>query len=86
MHTNHRLQISTHSADQKLLRLHDALEHVGRLPEDDGVDVVVLEAGIEQRTVQGLTDQAGKSGFRMSFPRANPHEVAYEPWHWAWWG
>ena len=25
-------------------------------------------------------------GFCLSYPRGNPHGVAYEPWHWAWWG
>lgn len=22
--------------------------------------------------------------FRLSFPRGNPHAIAYEPWHWCW--
>ncbi|GAB2513084.1 M15 family metallopeptidase [Lysobacter humi (ex Lee et al. 2017)] len=25
-------------------------------------------------------------GFRMSYPRDNPHGIVYEPWHWAWTG
>ncbi|NND57300.1 MAG: D-alanyl-D-alanine carboxypeptidase family protein, partial [Xanthomonadales bacterium] len=33
-----------------------------------------------------LTAHAKQFGFRMSFPRGNPHGVAYEPWHWAWRG
>ena len=32
-----------------------------------------------------LQQNAGRYGFRLSFPRGNPHGVAYEPWHWAWW-
>jgi len=36
--------------------------------------------------VAWLSEHAEKFGFRMSFPRGNPHGVAYEPWHWAWWG
>lgn len=23
-------------------------------------------------------------GFSLSYPRGNPHGIAYEPWHWAW--
>jgi len=23
-------------------------------------------------------------GFRLSYPRRNPHGIAYEPWHWCW--
>ena len=29
-----------------------------------------------------LTANAARFGFRMSFPRANPFGVQYEPWHW----
>ena len=29
-----------------------------------------------------LQENAGAFGFRMSFPRGNPHGIAYEPWHW----
>ncbi len=29
-----------------------------------------------------LRDNAARFGFRMSFPRGNPHGVVYEPWHW----
>ncbi|MDR2212739.1 MAG: M15 family metallopeptidase [Pseudomonadales bacterium] len=29
-----------------------------------------------------LRAQAGGFGFRLSFPRGNPHGVLYEPWHW----
>jgi D-alanyl-D-alanine carboxypeptidase len=31
-----------------------------------------------------LQSQAGRFGFRMSYPRDNPHGVVYEPWHWRW--
>jgi hypothetical protein len=37
----------TDGADQELLRLHDTFEHVGRLADDDGVDVPMLQTGIE---------------------------------------
>ncbi len=29
-----------------------------------------------------LRQQARQFGFRMSYPRDNPHGVIYEPWHW----
>jgi D-alanyl-D-alanine carboxypeptidase len=29
-----------------------------------------------------LLCHAGEFGFRLSFPRGNPHGVVYEPWHW----
>lgn len=29
-----------------------------------------------------LRDHAGAFGFRLSYPRDNPHGITYEPWHW----
>lgn len=29
-----------------------------------------------------LCRKAGDFGFRMSYPRDNPHGIVYEPWHW----
>ena len=29
-----------------------------------------------------LTEHAANFGFRMSYPRDNPHGIVYEPWHW----
>jgi D-alanyl-D-alanine carboxypeptidase len=31
-----------------------------------------------------LRDNAAGYGFRMSYPRDNPHGIVYEPWHWCW--
>lgn len=31
-----------------------------------------------------LRTHASRFGFRMSYPRDNPHGIAYEPWHWCW--
>ena len=31
-----------------------------------------------------LSDNAGRFGFALSYPRNNPHGVTYEPWHWKW--
>jgi D-alanyl-D-alanine carboxypeptidase len=33
-----------------------------------------------------LCQNAGAFGFRLSYPRNNPHGIAYEPWHWFWTG
>lgn len=33
-----------------------------------------------------LERNARRFGFRLSFPRDNPHGIAYEPWHWCWRG
>lgn len=30
-----------------------------------------------------LRDNAAGHGFALSYPRGNPHGIAYEPWHWA---
>lgn len=31
-----------------------------------------------------LQARAAGFGFRMSYPRDNPHGIVYEPWHWCW--
>src|SRR4051812_35195308 len=31
-----------------------------------------------------LQRHAGEFGFRLSFPKKNPHGIVYEPWHWCW--
>jgi D-alanyl-D-alanine carboxypeptidase len=31
-----------------------------------------------------LQRHAGEFGFRLSFPKNNPHGIVYEPWHWCW--
>lgn len=33
-----------------------------------------------------LSKRADDFGFRLSFPRGNPHTIGYEPWHWYWLG
>jgi D-alanyl-D-alanine carboxypeptidase len=33
-----------------------------------------------------LLKNAARFEFRLSYPRDNPHGVAYEPWHWYWLG
>ncbi|CAD0360136.1 M15 family metallopeptidase [Xanthomonas sp. WHRI 8391] len=31
-----------------------------------------------------LRTHAAQFGFRLSYPRDNPHGIVYEPWHWRW--
>lgn len=31
-----------------------------------------------------LRRHAAEFGFALSYPRANPYRIAYEPWHWCW--
>ena len=31
-----------------------------------------------------LTRNARRFDFALSYPRGNPHGIAYEPWHWCW--
>jgi zinc D-Ala-D-Ala carboxypeptidase len=33
-----------------------------------------------------LRRNAASYGFRMTYPRDNPHGIVYEPWHWCWVG
>ena len=59
--------------------------HTGRAVDITTPGYPVLEEEFEQsEAFSWLTDSANDFGFRMSFPRGNPHGVAYEPWHWAW--
>jgi D-alanyl-D-alanine carboxypeptidase len=61
--------------------------HSGRAVDVTTPGFPVLEEDFEHSPAFGwLCENAGGYGFRMSFPRGNPHGVAYEPWHWAWWG
>jgi len=38
----------------------------------------------ETAAFRWLTGHAARFGFRLSFPRGNPHGFAFEPWHWCW--
>jgi D-alanyl-D-alanine carboxypeptidase len=59
--------------------------HTGRAVDITTPGYPVLEEEFEgSEAFAWLTESAGGFGFQMSFPRGNPHGVAYEPWHWAW--
>lgn len=58
--------------------------HTGRALDITAPDCPPLEEGFETtRAFAWLTQNAGRFGFRLSYPRGNPHGINYEPWHWA---
>lgn len=61
--------------------------HSGRAVDVTTPGFAVLEEEFElSEAFAWLTGRAAEFSFRMSFPRGNPHGVAFEPWHWAWTG
>ena len=44
----------------------------------------LTEGFAETDAFHWLTQHAARFGFRLSFPRGNPHGIAFEPWHWCW--
>ncbi|WP_249383826.1 M15 family metallopeptidase [Chitinivorax sp. B] len=58
--------------------------HTGRAVDVTTPNVDVLEEIFETtQAFAWLIAHAAEYGFHMSFPRANPHGISYEPWHWA---
>ena len=61
--------------------------HTGRALDITTPDCPPLEQGFETtRAFAWLTKHAAEHGFRLSYPRDNPHGISYEPWHWAYTG
>ena len=61
--------------------------HSGRAVDLTTPGCAVLEEEFEETDAFAwLCRRGGEFGFRLSYPRDNPHGVVYEPWHWAWWG
>jgi zinc D-Ala-D-Ala carboxypeptidase len=82
-----RAKLSSGQAIDEILRTVAAPgyseHHTGR-----AIDIGAL--GEEQLT-EGFADtpafrwleaNAGAFGFRLSYPRGNPHGISFEPWHW----
>jgi D-alanyl-D-alanine carboxypeptidase len=42
----------------------------------------LVEAFEHTEAYAWLQRRAAEFGFSLSFPRDNPHGIAYEPWHW----
>ena len=57
VHPEHRLAHRAEGVGQVELGLHDALEQVGRLAEDDGVDVGHRHVGVVERPEHGLAHE-----------------------------
>jgi D-alanyl-D-alanine carboxypeptidase len=59
--------------------------HSGRAVDLTTPGCAVLEEEFEHSAAYAwLGRRAAEFGFHLSYPRGNPHGVAYEPWHWAW--
>lgn len=61
--------------------------HTGRALDITTPDSQPLEVAFETTPAYAwLTRHAGEYGFKLSYPRDNPHGINYEPWHWAFQG
>lgn len=59
--------------------------HSGRCVDFTTPGFEALEEAFEQSPAFAwLRRNAPRHGFALSYPRANPHGIAYEPWHWCW--
>jgi zinc D-Ala-D-Ala carboxypeptidase len=57
--------------------------HSGRALDIGAPDEPPAEESFERTAAFAwLRANAGGHGFRMSYPRDNPHGIVYEPWHW----
>lgn len=59
--------------------------HSGRAVDLTTPGCAALEEEFETSAAfSWLQANAPRSGFALSYPRGNPHGIAYEPWHWCW--
>lgn len=59
--------------------------HSGRCVDFTTPGFAELETEFERSPAYAwLTHNAARFGFALSYPRDNPHRIAYEPWHWCW--
>jgi D-alanyl-D-alanine carboxypeptidase len=59
--------------------------HTGRALDIGSPSAPDLDAGFARtREFRWLRGNAARFGFRLSYPRRNPHRIGYEPWHWCW--
>lgn len=57
--------------------------HTGRALDLSTDESQPLEVAFEATPAYTwLTKHAGEYGFKLSYPRNNPHGITYEPWHW----
>ncbi|WP_395681636.1 D-alanyl-D-alanine carboxypeptidase family protein [Dokdonella sp.] len=59
--------------------------HSGRALDLTTPGFAALEEEFEHSSAFAwLVANAPRFGFALSYPRGNPHGIAYEPWHWCW--
>jgi len=59
--------------------------HSGRALDLTTPGFAALEEEFERsRAFAWLAANAARFRFTLSYPRDNPHGIAYEPWHWCW--
>lgn len=56
--------------------------HTGRAIDIIKDPSIPEDAFHETDTFQWMLENAGRFGFRLSYPRENPHGMIFEPWHW----
>jgi len=57
--------------------------HSGRALDITTPGFAALEEEFENSPAFAWLKKNGRRfGFRLSYPRRNPHGIAYEPWHW----
>ena len=84
-----RKKLSGGQEIQKILQVSAAPgyseHHTGRALDISTPGYKPLEEEFENSNAfRWLQTSAARFGFNMSFPRNNPHRLAYEPWHWCW--
>src|SRR5579884_1977066 len=59
--------------------------HSGRALDLTTPGCAALEEDFERTAAFAwLSTNAQRYHFHLSYPRGNPHGIAYEPWHWCW--
>lgn len=59
--------------------------HSGRAVDVGARGTPALDEAFEDTPAYAwLSAQAGRFGFRLSYPRGNREGYGYEPWHWCW--
>jgi D-alanyl-D-alanine carboxypeptidase len=59
--------------------------HTGRAIDIGSPSAPDLDAAFARtREFRWLKANAVRFGFRLSYPRRNPQQIGYEPWHWCW--
>lgn len=84
-----RAKLSAGKTREEILRINAAPghseHHSGRAVDIGAAGEPPLTAAFE-RTAEfaWLAQHAGEFRFQLSYPRDNPHGIAFEPWHWCW--